>query len=504
MAENVKGLSIKLGLDTTALQQGVNQVQKNIKKLNSLQKTFNKISAGILGVGTAIIATATKVSSAINDMEDSATEAGVGFEQWQKLSFSMDQIGISTSTTSSAMAKMNTAIGKVADGSGKNLIKILKELGINQEDFVKMTSDEAFYALNDALGNVTDNATKLSYMSEFFGDKLTTKLLPAVEQGSQALKEMGEQAVIFTDEQAVASKKTETLQKQISQTATVIGASLLPIVNEILTKVKSFVEKIAPKIQGFFDKIANLSEGAKRIIGVLSGVGVALAPILKIGTSIYKLVGVSLPKALTLLSTHPIIAGIGVAVGLLATLYSTSEDFKKTIDELIKSVGELLTPLLKIVGEVLEPMVEMFSGVLGSFLKLIGTLLTPLARILNDLLKALKPLFDFLEATIIPVLNAIVTALRFITFGGLDALMKALDGDWSGSSNEGTYDKSEADAEFERESEKIMNGPFVAPRFANRNRSSENATTKNYYITINTSADHMSIDELDSKLGLAS
>lgn len=504
MAENVKGLSIKLGLDTQGLQQGISKVQKNIKKLNSLQKTFNKISGAIVGIGASAIAAASQVASAVNEMSDAASEAGVGFESWQKLSFSMDQIGVSTSTTSSAMAKMNAAIGKIADGSGKNLVKILNQLGIDQDEFIKLSPDEAFLKLNDALGQVTDNSTKLSYMSEFFGDKLTTKLLPAVEKGSDALREMGEAAVIFTEDQATLSKQNETIMKQIKQTAVVMGASLLPIVNEILIKVKSAVEFISPKISKIIESISGLSSGTKGLLAVLAGVGASLAPILKIGTSLYKLFGVSMPKALTLLASHPIIAAIAGAVAVLTTLYNTNEDFKKSIDELFATLGELIKPLMKILGEILKPISELLSGALGTALKVIGTILTPLANTLNVLLKALKPLFDFLEATVVPVLNAIVTALRFITFGGLDALMKALDGDWSGSSNEGTYDKSEADEEFERESEKIMNGPFVAPRFANRNRSSENATTKNYYITINTTADHMSIDELDAKLGLAS
>ena len=506
MAENVKGLSIKLGLDTTALQQGVSQVQKNIKKLNGLQKTFNKISGSIVAIGTAMLATASKVSQAINEVDDSASRAGVGLEQWQRLSFALDQVGVDSATTSSAMAKMNSAIAKVASGSGKDLVGILNKLGIDSAEFVKMSPDEAFYTLNEAMGGVEDNATKLSYMTEFFGDKLTTKLLPAVSAGSEELQKLGESAVVFTEEQGVMAKKTETLQKQIRQTAVVIGASLLPIVNEILTAVKGFVEKIAPKIQGFFDKINGLSSTTKGLIGVLAGVGASLAPVLKIGTSIYKLVGVLMPKAMTALMAHPIIAGIGAVLAVLTTLYTTNEDFRKSVDELFKTLGEALKPLMSLLNQVLKPIANLLSGVIGKVLKLLATALTPIVDGFTKLISILTPFIDFMDRVLKPILELAYSVFNFLTFGGLDALSKAINGfEETTSTNNGGNLNSGDPTDVDEYVNYLLGHPSVPLKESRRDAYGQvrSEAPRIYNITINTSADHMSLDEIDQKLGLA-
>lgn len=516
MAENVKGLSIKLGLDTTELQKGISNTYKSLKKLNNLQKTFNKISIAVTGVGTALLATATKVSSAINEIEDASSQAGVAFESWQKLEFAMDQIGVQSATTSTAMAKMNSAIGKISDGSGKNLIKILNQLGIDYKEFVQLSPDEAFYLLNDALGKVDDQATRLSYMSEFFGDKLTTKLLPAVDAGSEALKNIGDNAVIFTAEQATLAKQTETLNKQIKQTATSILATLLPAINGVLSKFKELIERVAPKVQNFLNKFNNLSDKTKSLIKVIAGISVALAPILKIATSIYKIVGISLPKALLAIQAHPIIATITAVVTTMTILYTQCEEFKKLVDDLFDSLMEVLKPLLSILKSALEPLFEIIKTIGTLLANLFGGILKPIVALLNGLLPILKPIVEFLNVTLVPILEFINTLLegiakllKIVTFGLIDFTRESkglTDSVTQLNDGENAKDPELWNTNVVHLARKASNRQSAIASQQDGKTSSGNTTeniVKNFYITINTSKDHMSIDELDSKLGMA-
>ncbi len=505
MAENVKGLNIVLGMDTKQLQQGISNVYKNLKKLNKVQSTLTKLSASAVALGTAFMATATKVSSAIDEIADSATESGLGVEQYQKLTYALDQLGISSATSSQAMRKVNSAIAKVADGSGKEIVRVLNKLGISWQDFIKMDSETAFYALADAMGKVGNDAELLSDITKVFGDELATKLLPAIDAGSDKLKSLGEEAVVVTSEQTEMSKKFSTSVDKFKQLAVVLGANLLPLATQIMEIVNKFVQSsLVPKISELAEKINGMSDRMKGFIGVIFGVVSSLGPLFKIGTSIYKLVGTSLPKALSVLSAHPIIAVIGIVITMLTTLYKTNDEFKKSIDELIKNVLDLMKPLLEELMMLLKPIGTLISGVLNVGLKLLGAILTPIVNAISKFVEFLTPVINAINSMLAPALEAINGLLESM-FGWIEDVIDGFDKLFGQSDK--WVEKTRNDPlwkPFYNVTDEQQGGFTPALKQANKGAggtSSGTGDTRNYYITINTTADHMSLDDLDAQLG---
>ena len=404
--------------------------QRNAKwdALSKLGQSLSAISASIGAVTASIVASETKTASYINQLSDLASASGLAFDEYQKLSYAMGQVGASAETMKSSMAKVNSILGNLATGNGLASAQTLAKLGINYKEFQKLDTKSAFYTLIDALKNVKDETERVGLANSLFGQEMGTKLLPVINAGSDALKEYGEQTSVITDEQAKASKTFENMTTNLKKEFASIGAELLPTMNELLGNFLNLVrDKIAPALKSLADRINALSPSMKNIIAIGSAAVTALGPLLivigKMGKSLS-----GLGSTLSALGSAGggkigiIIAAVAALVAILAKAYQTDEGFRESIDGLVSTLKDSLGGVLKTIGSVLNDLKPVFDSIVGVVSTLVKTLIPPLTVVIKVLANAFKTLVEFAEPFISLIANQFASQIDWIK-GAFDLML---------------------------------------------------------------------------------
>ncbi|MEG1804734.1 MAG: hypothetical protein RR248_06050 [Clostridia bacterium] len=160
--------------------------------------------------------------------------------------------------------------------------------------------------------------------------------------------------------------------------------------NEQMAKIKNEAKEIAEKIKGWFmvtedGKFVEWTEQAKGLVQVIAGIagfGI-IAGIKKIKNATGDLTKTMKLLQLAIKPTGLIIIGIASA---LLYMYTTNEDFRN-------SVNNLISTLLKLVGSALEPIVK----VLNILMPIITKLLEVIGSVLAVIVNAISWVVDLLE-----------------------------------------------------------------------------------------------------------
>ncbi len=211
------------------------------KESQRMQAAFAKAGAaatamvGALGVGAWAAWIKSSIDAADN-LNDLSKKTGIAVDNLAGLQLVVDKSGTTMEMLGGGIAKLNKTLGEAAGGS-KEAQTVLRDLGITATDPM-----EAFYQLADAFGRFKTEGDKANALSKVIG-KTWTELAPALAEGGDGLraiveegkrlnpvtKEMAEQADKFND--AMSRFKT-----QASGVGTAIATSLLPAMNDMLTR----------------------------------------------------------------------------------------------------------------------------------------------------------------------------------------------------------------------------------------------------------------------------
>ncbi len=488
------------------------QVETSQKRLASesfdkLASGLSKVSAVITASATAIFAGVNKAASSINDINQSASKAGMAIDEYQRLAYAFAQVGASSETFTQSISKVNTVLGNVALGKTSNYSKVFKQLGIDMKTFSKLSTTDAFNTIIDALGKVEDKAERAGYAATIFGSELATKLDPIIQAGSSSLEQWGSEAKVVSQETAQLAIQNENLREKIKNLGLNAIASLLPTINKALEKIASVMEsKIIPAVQNLVNWFNNLSSVQKNMLGLIAGLAVALGPLLAIGSKLVKLFAAK-NIAVLASSIGPVVAGVVAAAAAVALMWKNSEKLRSSVKGFVGQLGETLKPLLDSIVESFKsfyPILESVTKFLGDSLSWTFDALSKLLQffqpIFNGISKIMKPIQDFMQSSFASFLQWIIDKLDQL-FGLIDKIGNKISEIFDGNGDE-----------FDKLMDKLdpnYTSPSKIPSFANR-QTADTDTGGNeyvrggntYYVTINTTADHMSLDEIDEQLAV--
>lgn len=507
--EKLNSLNGELGKYKDMLQQ-TNEQQKKLstEAFEKLASGFAKASAAIVAGATAIYASVAKASDSINTINQQASKAGMSIESYQKLSYAFAQVGSSVETFTQSISKVNQVLGNVALGKTSNYSKFFKQLGIDMKEFSKLSTTDAFDAIIDALGKVEDKAKRTGYAASIFGSELATKLDPIIQAGSDSLKKWGDEAVVVSTATANLAQQNANLREKIKNLGLTAIASLIPAVNSVLENMaKVLADKIVPAMKQIGDWINNLSAPIKNAIGAIAGITVALGPLLLIGTKVAKMVGSTggIAKLGGLLG--PVGLTIAAIAAAIALAWKNSEKFRESVKGLVSQVGETFKPLfdelvatfkdwMPIINQLFTFVGDQMAVTINALTQVLK-FLTPIINKVNDLM---KPVREFIQSSIGKLLGDIIDMLQTI-WEFVEKIINKVTDFFSGNEDEFEKFKNFAD-------QGINNNRGNIPSFANRQTiggsegNGYQSGGNTYYVTINTSADHMSLDELDEQMAV--
>jgi hypothetical protein len=210
-------LTLDLVARIGGFEQGMDKAGRlSAKRVKEIEASARKFGAA---AGTAFVAAATGLAifvdaqaEAISAFQDLAEKTGDSAENIASLKRAVDVSGVSFETVAAASIKLTAALSKTDDES-KGAGAAIKALGLNFDDFKKLSPVEQIDAVAQALNGFEDGANKTAVAVALFG-KSGAELLPFLNDladGSERQKNLTKEQIQVADEytKAVARSKSE-------------------------------------------------------------------------------------------------------------------------------------------------------------------------------------------------------------------------------------------------------------------------------------------------------
>jgi len=407
-----KAVLLKRQMDKIAALKIDALAGKFTKVGDSISKAGQKLAPFSVAAGGIIAGFGKIASGAIaagDDIGTTAQQLNISTDALQKFNYIAQQTDVDLAKLRKSAIKVQEGVGKLATGETSKATQALEALGITSEDAAK-GMDENFETIIMRLASVSDATQQAALANEIFGAELGASMIPLLNDGAAGLQQLTEEFDSFntlTNEQVNDLDAFEDtmgkLSFQFEQQRNQLGAALLPLMETLAGIVQ---DKILPAVTKLTDIFANLTLKQQSLIfGVLAFI-TALAPMLLIIGKLTGSVGgvikavQGLRVALTFLSAHPIILVITALVALMVLLYNSNEQFRNSIQELVKTLTSALMPILNIIG-------ELFNQIIAAVMPLINILLKVLAPVLTIVIKLFTFLIGLWLKLLIPYLKLV-------------------------------------------------------------------------------------------------
>ena len=438
----------KLESQLTQVEAKAVEIKAELQKINQMK--FDHLSGQIKNIGdgftkagqamtpvsaaaAGIIAGFTKIAlSAINAGDEIGTTAqqlNLSTDQLQRWLYIAEQTDVDSSQFVNAVGKMQSALAHLAAGEEDITATALKELGLTSEE-AALGMEANFEQIVNSLADVEDATLQAYYANELFGTRMGAKLIPLLNDGGNGLAALAsefESLGYLTEEQVTSldafDDLLDKLKYQFNLVKNQIGIALLPVMQNMADYVQ---EKIIPAVQSLKDKLSSFSEeqlqNGLKILALVAAMAPVLLIIGKLTSGVGGLIAM-IPKiaaALNVLAAHPIIAIIGVIIGLMIYLYNTNEQFKNSINDLASALSSALMPVINMV-------MSLFKQLLAIIMPIINALGNQLALSLQLVVKLITPLIKLLQAIVLPILNVVFKVLEMLISVIMGPLTAAID-----------------------------------------------------------------------------
>lgn len=403
----------------TKTGKALDETGKKMSKLGDGMKSFGKvwtgavagIGAAAVGAGASLFALTNKVTENADAVAKGAARMGVSTDFYQEMDYWASQNGISHSSMENALQRLNQRMGEAVNGNSK-YADALTELGVNMDDVHAGTvsTEDAFITSIQTLSEMTDESKQAALAGELFGKKLGQDLLPALRDGSLSIEEAKQKAeelgIVMGEDQLKAAEQFQDSQDDIKRAmggvVNSIGLELMPQFQKMLDWVLANMPQIRETIQNSMDQVIErvsavvkwwreLSDGAKRWIGIAAGVAVALGPIALGLGMIFNIMGPMISTVGRLFLWFGRIGGIlpalklafgaltgpvGIIVAVIAALtvgfitaYRSSDTFRERVHQALDGAKRAFQAAIDYIKPVIENVVTQIKAFGDSILK---------------------------------------------------------------------------------------------------------------------------------------
>ena len=273
-----------------------------------------------------------------------------------------------------------------ANAGSKGLADGLKELGLEAAVLAKMSPDEQFLAIADAMKEVENSGDQTRLTMKFF-DSEAVELVNTLRLGSDAIRDLQKDArelgIVLSDEDAKAAAEfndqLDIAQKSLGGVKNEIGRNLLPVFTELAVTFSEFVKDNKELIQGgllrFFEGFAFVMKAA----AVATGLFLAF----KLGSVLIFMTGAMRGLTLATLMLNASVLLIPIAISAFAaSLFLIGDEIVKFINygdkadtflgrfakkfpiagEAVKLMLEPVKLLGQFIGQAIGFIIELISG----------------------------------------------------------------------------------------------------------------------------------------------
>jgi hypothetical protein len=213
---NIGALSVSIEGDNSSLNRALTDSQSRMDRFGSMAArvalSVAKIGAAAAGAAAALgIATVRNVANAADEMAKLSQRTGVAVEDLGRLSHAANLSGVSQGELTTSLTRLSRAMQDASNGTG-TATQAFSRLGVSVTDAEGNLRSQAdvMSDVADRFARMEDGATKTALAQEIFG-RSGANLIPMLNQGSQGLRQMGDEAerlgLVFDQETAKAAEQ---------------------------------------------------------------------------------------------------------------------------------------------------------------------------------------------------------------------------------------------------------------------------------------------------------
>lgn len=201
-----------LGLNTQPFQQGLAQARGSLQSFSSgAQSGIKSWAAGLSFVGLA--AGVKSLIAEFDRLGDLAQRFDLSGEDLQRIGYAAKQSGTDIEQVAKAMGLANRTAQEAARGN-KQYAESYERLGISAKSFAAADQIKQLMMLADAYNEATDKNAALADVQKILG-RSSGELVPLLSQGSEAIRQMGEAAVVVSNETLELIRMTDDLAQSM-------------------------------------------------------------------------------------------------------------------------------------------------------------------------------------------------------------------------------------------------------------------------------------------------
>jgi hypothetical protein len=251
MSEAMIGaLRAVLGIDTVAFSKGLKDAEKSLggfgASFASVAKKLAIPAAVVAGLG-GIAAGIKKAIDAADEMGKMSEKFGVPVEQLSRLKYAAELNEVSFETLGKGLRNFGIITQEALAKPSGDAAKKLAVLGITIDDIRNKTPEDLFKKAADGTTKLADGFGKVNAVSDAFGKRIGTDLIPLLNKGSKGIAEAGAEAeklgLVISTKTALAADKFNDEMQAIGKFAPGVfqrvAAAALPALTALATQFKT-------------------------------------------------------------------------------------------------------------------------------------------------------------------------------------------------------------------------------------------------------------------------
>lgn len=238
---------------TSALDKATNDLNKFQTNADRMSKNVNRAFKGLaVLVPTGMLVNFTKgVIDAADDLKDLAERTNISIETLAGLKAVAEKSGASVEDLATGMKYLAKNIEEAKSGN-KEMAHILDQMGVKGKDL-----KEDFFALSDAFARSKDGQGKLALSMELLG-RSGEKLIPTLNQGGAALREMDRASAGYAKSMAELAPNADEFNDQMADVKNNVIAAAAGILTNLLPRLRDLTSEFSIGIRtagGFAEAI---------------------------------------------------------------------------------------------------------------------------------------------------------------------------------------------------------------------------------------------------------
>lgn len=435
------------------------------------------LAAAVAGVGGAITKLVLDTASYSAELVDLSAKTGISTTRLQELAYVGDQVGTSSETMTSSLARLTRSMGGAQDqfedyaqGQAKAAAEgkdFTGELGQNAQAFEKLgisildangnlrDSEEVFAETIDALGSISNETERDALAMELFG-KSAMELNPLIKAGSEEIARLSDEAhkmgAVMAEEDVAAMEAFDdslsSLQAGLKGTMGTLATAFLPAFQGLADTAKTYLGQFSEIVRGADGDLGKMASGIGDLLGQIATEMASKGPqMLKAGLNILQGVidgivqnlpalveaAVQMVTSLVdfLIANVPMLMQAGIEV-ILALVNGIVPQLPLLIEMAVQMIVTLITGIAQALPQLMEQAARIIPQVIIALVQalplLIDAALQLIIALIDGLAIAIPILIEYTPQIVEAIFNALITALPLIGEAAVELVLKLIEG----------------------------------------------------------------------------